>query len=208
MVGEIVDNLRAAIIGGRFQPNERLVERDLARTFGIGRAGIRTALARLEQEGLIESTPNRGARVRLVDDDEAVGIFEARAVLEGLAARYAATRASEADVKDLRRILAETRRLLDRADLIGAAGENAALHRRLVEIAAHGPASRLIDSLSSRVVRFRLRAILLPGRSERSYAEHARIVEAVASGEAWRAEAAVRTHLTNVADALRAHGGP
>ena len=54
---------------------------------------MRTALARLEQEGLVEHERHRGARVRLVDEREAVEILEARAVLEGLAARQAATRA-------------------------------------------------------------------------------------------------------------------
>ncbi|HEY8839588.1 MAG TPA: winged helix-turn-helix domain-containing protein, partial [Candidatus Dormibacteraeota bacterium] len=63
--------LREAIVDGRFQPNERLVEADLARTFGAGRTAIRAALVRLDQEGLVERQPNRGARVRLVSDREA-----------------------------------------------------------------------------------------------------------------------------------------
>ena len=145
--------------------------------------------------------------MRLVDVQEAIEIYEARAVLEGLAARYAATRANEADVEDLRRILAQARRLLDRADLLGGSDENAVLHRRLSEIAGHGTASRLIALLSSQVIPFRHRRILLPGRSERSYAEHAAIVEAVANRQAWAAEAAMRTHLSHVADAMRGEGG-
>src|SRR6202521_283331 len=57
--------LREAIVDGRFQPNERLVEADLARTFRAGRTASRAALVRLDQEGLVERPPNRGARVRL-----------------------------------------------------------------------------------------------------------------------------------------------
>ena len=49
------DRVRQAIVGGRFQPNERLVEADLTRTFKLGRAAVRTALARLEQDGLVRS---------------------------------------------------------------------------------------------------------------------------------------------------------
>jgi DNA-binding GntR family transcriptional regulator len=206
IVDDIADNLRTAIVRGDLQPNERLVEADLSRRFGTGRSGIRTALARLEQEGLVQSTPHRGARVRLVDEQEAIEIYEARAVLEGLAARLAATRASKADVEDLRTILLQARIRLDQADLLGACDKNAALHRRLTEIANHPTASRLIAELTSRVVRFRQRTILLPGRSQRSYDEHAKIVEAVADRQAWAAEAAMRTHLSHVADALRDQG--
>jgi DNA-binding GntR family transcriptional regulator len=198
------DELREAIVSGRLHPNQRLVEHELARTLGVGRSAVRTALARLEQEGLVEHERHRGARVRLIDEPEAVEILEARAVLEGLAARHAARRASEADVQDLRQILAEMRRRLDRGDLLGASEENAVLHRRLLAIAGHGTASRLIATLRSQLVRFQYRTILLPGRSERSFAEHEAIVDAVAGGDPATAEAAMHTHLSHVAQAL--HG--
>ena len=47
------------------------------------RSAVRTALVRLEQEGLVEREPNRGAKVRLVDEQEAAEILESRMVLEG-----------------------------------------------------------------------------------------------------------------------------
>jgi DNA-binding GntR family transcriptional regulator len=196
------DEIRAAIVAGRLQPNERLTEASLSQTLGVGRSAVRTALARLEHEGLIEHERHRGARVRLVAEREAVEILEARAVLEGLAARHAARRATDADIEDLRRILARMREMLDRGDLIGASDENAALHERLLELAGHATAARLIGTLKSQLVRFQYRTILLPGRSERSYAEHEAIVEAVADRDAWGAEAAMRTHLSHVAEAL------
>src|SRR6266702_6437032 len=82
--------LREAIMSGEFQPNERLIEMDLAQSLGAGRAAIRTALARLEQEGLVQRERYRGARVRLISETEAVEILEVRAALESLAMRYAA----------------------------------------------------------------------------------------------------------------------
>ena len=132
--GRPEDRLREAIVTGRFQPSERLVEMDLTQVLGVGRSAVRTALARLEHEGLVVHERHRGARVRLVDASEAVEILEARAVLEGLAARQAARRATPADVAELRSILEEMRRRLDAGDLLSASDENAVLHRRLLEI--------------------------------------------------------------------------
>jgi DNA-binding GntR family transcriptional regulator len=210
MVDKIVDNparpedeIREAIVAGRLQPNERLTEASLSRTLGVGRSAVRTALARLEHEGLIEHEPHRGARVRLVDEREAVEIIEARAVLEGLVARHASACATEADVDALRRILAEMRGRLDRGDLLGASDQNAVLHQRLLQIGGHSTAVRLIGTLNSQLVRFQYRTILLPGRAERSYDEHEAIVEAVARGDSWGAEAAMRAHLSHVAEAMR-----
>ncbi|MGZ4178615.1 MAG: GntR family transcriptional regulator, partial [Solirubrobacteraceae bacterium] len=145
--GRPEDALRAAIVAGRLLPNERLVEADLTRRLGVGRSAVRTALARLEHEGLVELEPHRGARVRLVAVAEAVEILQARAALEGLAAREAAVNATDPDIADLRAILGEMRRLLDAGDLLKASDANAILHRRLLEIGGHATANRLIDGL-------------------------------------------------------------
>ncbi|HEY9456839.1 MAG TPA: GntR family transcriptional regulator, partial [Gaiella sp.] len=86
------DALRAAIVSGDIAPDARLVEADVSATFGMSRGAVRTALIRLEQDGLVVREPHRGARVRKVSNEEAVEILQARAVLEGLAARQAAER--------------------------------------------------------------------------------------------------------------------
>jgi DNA-binding GntR family transcriptional regulator len=197
------DRLRDEIVNGRLQPNERLIESDLARFLGVSRTVVRAALARLEHEGLVEHERHRGSRVRLVELSEAVEIQEARAVLEGLAARLAAQRATPEDVESLKAILAEMQRLRQADDLLGVSNRNAKLHRRLLEIGGHETASHLIATLNSQIVRFQYRTILLPGRSDRSAAEHAAIVDAIATGDADAAEDAMRTHLSHIADALR-----
>jgi DNA-binding GntR family transcriptional regulator len=195
--------LREAIVSGRLQPNQRLVEAELGDELGVGRSAIRTALARLDQEGLIEHERNRGARVRLVEEDEAVEILEARASLEGLAARHAALNRSDEDVAAMRDILGQMRELLGAGDLLSASDRNALLHRRIVDASGHATAARLIAGLSSQLVRFQYRTIMLPGRRDRSFEEHEAIVEAIVAGDADAAEAAMRRHLSHVAEALR-----
>ncbi len=199
LVTDPYERLRDAIVSGRLAPNERLVEADLTESLGAGRSAVRTAFARLAQEGLIEHTRNRGARVRLIGEDEAVEILEARTVLEALAAR----RATEADAERLRAVLAEMRARLDAGDLLGASDHNARLHRALLDLAGHRIVDRLVGTLNSHLVRFQYRTILVPGRAERSFAEHTAIVEAVAAGDPDAAEAAMRAHLAHATAALR-----
>ncbi len=124
-------------------------------------------------------------------------------MLEGLAARQAAAKATDRDIASLRRILGRMRQLLDAGDPLGASDQNAALHHQVLEIAGHDTARRLISTLNSQLVRFQYRTILLPGRSERSIAEHTAIVEAVAARDPGAAERAMHSHLSEVADALR-----
>src|SRR3954467_14939745 len=110
--------LREAIVSGELLPSERLVEEDLGRRLGLGRAAVRMALVRLEHDGLVEHERHRGARVRRGFAEEAVEILGCRAALETLAARRAAERATPKDARELRAILSEMRGKGERGDLM------------------------------------------------------------------------------------------
>jgi DNA-binding GntR family transcriptional regulator len=197
------DALREAIVRGDIAPDARLVESDISTAFDMSRGAVRTALIRLEQDGLVVREPHRGARVRRVSDGEAVEILQARAVLEGLAARQAAERIDDEGAARLQACVARQRELLERGDLLGASEANADLHATLLELSGHATAVRLIQTLNAQTVRYQYRTILIPGRPTASVAEHAAIVEAVVAGRAAEAEAAMREHLFNVADAVQ-----
>ncbi|MDQ7800457.1 MAG: GntR family transcriptional regulator [Armatimonadota bacterium] len=195
--------LRRAVLEGRLVPGQRLVETELARMLGVGRAAVRTALARLEQEGVVERSPNRGARVRLLTEEEAVEILEARAALECLAARHAALRARPQDVRELRAILREMAACARRGDSLGYSECNGRFHHVLVRASGHATAQRLLDSLWAQMVRYQYRTVLAPGRLPRSLEEHRAIVDAVAAKDPDAAEARMRAHLQAVLTSLR-----
>ena len=197
------DALREAIVRGDIAPEARLVESEISTNFKMSRGAVRTALIRLEEEGLVVREPHRGARVRKVSDAEAVEILQVRAVLEGLAVRLTAERIDGAGAKRLRALLERHRELLEGGDLLGASDANADLHAALLELSGHGTARRLIRALNSQTVRYQYRTILIPGRPAASVAEHTAIVEAVVAGRADEAEAAMRSHLFNVAQAVQ-----
>jgi DNA-binding GntR family transcriptional regulator len=196
--------LREAIVRGRLAPNQRLVEAEMSSEFGMPRAAVRTALVRLEHEGLVEREPHRGARVRHVSEAEAVEILEARAALEGLAARQAALNLSATGASELREILDRQRAALAEQDLLGASEVNAELHAKIVDLSGHATAQRLIRALNSQMVRYQFRTILIPGRPAQSIEEHTAIVDALTGGQPEAAERAMRRHLNQVAKALHA----
>jgi len=199
------EELRTAIVNRELLPGERLLEEELSARLGLGRAAVRMALVRLEHDGLVQRERHRGATVRRVSESEAVEILEARAALEGLAARHAAHNADDGAVRELRRIIAEIHELRERGDLLGVSNANARLHGSILEISGHQTAKRLSQTLSSQLVRFQYRTVLLPGRSEHSHAEQMQIVEAIAAHDPEAAEQAMQRHLSRVAEALRTH---
>lgn len=200
---ECYTRLREAILKEQFLPNERLIEMDLAQTLGAGRAAIRTALARLEQDGLVERERYRGARVRLISETEAIEILEVWAALESLAARYAALKITPEQSDTLLTLLAEQRHCIDQGDLMGRSGVNTRLHQTILHVAQHSIATRVLDMLKPQNVRFQYRTILVPGRPERSFQEHQAIVAAITSRDPDQAEAAMHSHLSLVGEAPR-----
>jgi DNA-binding GntR family transcriptional regulator len=209
---EVYRRLREAIVRGQFQPNERLVEADLARLLGAGRTTIRAALVRLDQEGMVTREPNRGARVRLLSDREALEIEEVRAALEQLIARHAAANVTSDDLRDLNRMLAEMRHRAEQGDPLAYSELNGRFHQRIWAIADHRTASRLVATLKSQAIRFQYRTILQPGRTQCSLREHEAIVAALAAQNPDACEAAMRHHLGQVVQTLQwaidRHGQP
>lgn len=195
--------LREAIVTGRFQPNERLVEAAIADLIGAGRTSVRAALVRLDQEGLVILEKNRGARVRLIDGREALEIEEVRAALEGLLARRAATRVTPEDLGELESMTAEMRERVAHGDALGYSELNARFHQRIWAAADHPTASRIVSGLKSQSIRFQFQTALRPGRAERSLHEHEAIVAALRRGDEEAAETAMRAHLAEVLDTLR-----
>lgn len=199
----VTAQLRDAITRGLLTPNERLIEADLANAYGVNRAHIRTALAMLDQEGLVVRAPNRGARVRAISDAEAIEIAQTRLAIEAMVARQAAARANDADRKALRAVEKDMRQAVAKADDNAFSLSNAALHREIQRIAGNATANRILNTLKSHLVRLQYRVILLPGRPKTSLAEHRAIVDAICAGDGSAAEAAMRKHLTSFTRLLK-----
>ena len=195
--------LREAIVSGQFHPNERLVEAAVATKLGAGRTAIRAALVRLDQEGLVTLEPNRGARVRLISDREALETEEVRATLECFLAGRAATRATPEALGELAGLIAEMRERVSNGDSIGYSELNPPFHQQIWAAAEHPTASRLLAGLKSQSIRFQYQTILRPGRTESSLQEHEAILAALQARDPVGAESAMRDHLAQVFDTLK-----
>jgi DNA-binding GntR family transcriptional regulator len=195
--------LREAIVSGQFQPNERLVEATVARRIGAGRTAVRAALVRLDQEGLVTLERNRGARVKLLSEREALEIEEVRAALEGMLAGRAATRVTADQLHQLHQMVDRMRQRVEEGDSVGYSELNATFHQVVWVAADHPTGSRMLGSLKSQGIRFQFQTALRPGRTQRSLQEHETILAALEAHDPDAAESAMRGHLAEVLDTLR-----
>jgi DNA-binding GntR family transcriptional regulator len=100
---QVLDQLRQAIVEMRLKPEQRLVERELIEQTGVSRTTVREVLRQLAAEGLVTTIPHKGTVVASPSVERAAELYEVRAVLEGMAARQFAERATDVHLRALRR---------------------------------------------------------------------------------------------------------
>jgi DNA-binding GntR family transcriptional regulator len=104
---QTVVTLREALLNEAFRPGDKLVERKLAEQTGVSRTSIREALSQLESEGLVTRVPGKGMFVTRLSEQEIRQIYEARAILESAMARLFVERASQEQMDELARRIAQ-----------------------------------------------------------------------------------------------------
>ncbi len=196
------DTIRDAILSGRHAPGQRLVTEDLARELGVSRMPVREALQRLQVSGLVTITPHRGAIVSHLSEAEVAEIFHIRAVLEGLAARLAATKLAPGDHKRLGTLLEEMTRAASANDPEKVLVINRDFHTVIWKAAGAPRLRELLENLYDACQRFRNLSVLLPGRLDQITQEHRRIARALAQGDAAGAEWHANAHYEGTARRL------
>lgn len=187
---EVADRLRDAIFAGALPPGEHLREMHLASTLGVPRGPVREALLVLESEGVVARRPHRGAVVRAIAPETLEEVFTLRLALERVGAEFAARRRTDADLEVLAQHLEgfRTERLSDpdiRKDI--------AFHDELIRISGHERLEAAWRGVRSHL-RLLIRQVGYYSPAVR-YADHARIVEAIAGGDPERAVAEIELHI-------------
>jgi DNA-binding GntR family transcriptional regulator len=194
-VERLFDVMRTHIIEGRFAPGQRLVEADLTEQFKISRGPLREAVRRLAAEGLVDITHNRGARVKRLDHNEVLALYEVREVMEGLAARLAAERANASERKEMKAAFDNMGKTLKANNVRGYIGLNSGFHALIMKAARNAPLEAAITRLQTPVLRVQFESMMTLDVVKESYEEHRNIVDAIISKNGALAERHMRHHI-------------
>ena len=183
----------------------RLDERQLSHDLGVSRTPIREALSVLEQEGFVRSIPRRGIHVVRKSKHEVVEMITVWAAIESMAARLAATRATNGELAELRRLIEAFQ-----DDPTGHISEyshaNMAFHRAIIRLGGVGLMTGLTDNLFIHMRAVRAVTMTQDNRAQRSVADHRAIVAALVARDADLAERLVREHTMGLAAHVERHG--
>jgi DNA-binding GntR family transcriptional regulator len=191
-----------AILAGEFEPGARLDEQHLADRFGVSRTPVREALRQLATSGLIDLRPRRGALVASVTPDELETMFVAMAEMEASCARLAAQRMTPLERRRLQALQETMAGLVRAGDPDAYADANQSFHLAIYAGAHNAVVSEFTAGLRRRLAPFRRAQFRTVGRLPKSWAEHDAVVQAILSGDAPGAHAAMLHHVSLVEDAF------
>lgn len=187
--------LEEEILSGQLKRGETLTETSLSQRLGVSRTPLRGALARLGDEGLVEITPNRGAVVVGIGDEELRDIYKIRIRLEGLASSEAAIRISDDDKARLREILELSEFYIARRDAEKLKELDSEFHSIIYRASGNRLLSKTLTELHRNIQFYRKRSLSAGDRLEKSVMEHKEILAAIECGDSEAADRLTSAHI-------------
>ena len=192
---EVAELLRQRIYRRELEPGSWIDELKIAEEYGISRTPLREALKVLAAEGLVTMKVRRGAYVTEVSEQDLHNVYHLLGLLESDAAGVVATRATEAEQKELQALHDELEAAAADRDRFFALNER--FHMRLLEIADNRWRDQMVADLRKVMKLNRQNSLLKSGRIEESLAEHRAVMAALRRRDAAGAAKAMQAHFRN-----------
>jgi DNA-binding GntR family transcriptional regulator len=202
LADQIFERLERDILVGKYERGEILTEIRLSETLGVSRTPIREAMRRLEQECIIKATP-KGSMVVGISPADIEAIYEMRLRIEGLAARYAAENATDADLVALKDILELQSFYINKKDAERIMDCDSKFHRMVYEATGSVPLCNTLTELHKKIIKFRRVSVEMTERARHSFEEHIKVYEAIAARDGERADKLMTEHVSKARENIR-----
>ncbi|HZY18718.1 MAG TPA: GntR family transcriptional regulator [Ramlibacter sp.] len=192
---EVAELLRQRIFRRELEPGSWIDEVKLAQEYGISRTPLREALKVLAAEGLVTMKVRRGAYVTEVSEQDLAEVYHLLSLLESDAAGVVASKASDAELRELQAIHDDLEAAVRQRDRFFTINER--FHMRLLEVAGNRWRNQMVADLRKVMKLNRHHSLLKSGRIEESLAEHRLVLQALLARDAAAATLRMQEHFRN-----------
>lgn len=179
---EVYETLKKNIIQLNFEPGSRLHDKELAEDFGISRTPVREALKRLEDEGLVVSTPGSSTRVTPLNEEGASHAFPVAASLHALGARLGVPRLTPSDLARLEAANINLEAAMKKQDILVAVKADEAFHEVYLSAADNPEITSALKRIMPKIQRLEI-AQFGSLNGLKSVEQHKKIMEASRKGQ-------------------------
>jgi len=200
LVEQITEFLTNAIIEGKVESGQRLVENELQRRFGISRAPIRESFRILEKKGLVVIIPRKGTFIRKITPRDIEENYPIRAYLEGLAARLAIKNVTPENVEAMESALSKMGEAARKNDFKSYHKDHLEYHETFINASKNDTLIGILENLRRQTILFRFSYLYFQESFEYTIRVHREILDLFIKKEADRLEGLVKEHILTALD--------
>ena len=199
----VFNTLRDAILTGKIEPGERLMELHLAKKLGVSRTPIREAIRMLELEGLAVTVPRKGAQVAKLSEKDLIDVLEIRDALDELAVKSTCGKMQEKDFDELQEALEAFEKETRGGDVRTIVEADEAFHNIIYRATDNPRLMTLVQNLKEQMYRYRYEYIKDNADYDTLIAEHNAILDGLRRKDEEYVRTVMHTHLKNQMDGVR-----
>lgn len=176
---QIEQSIKGSILNGVYKPGNRLYEAQIAKQFGISRSPVREAIRALINEGLLIMDEKSQISVYKPTLQDVRDIYECRIALESKAVVLSAERATKEQLKELEKVLIETKDAIKLGDNETIVGCNARFHELIIQFSGNKRLIKLVEDLNGLIYYYRVLNIQGADRAETILKGHTEVFQAL-----------------------------
>jgi DNA-binding GntR family transcriptional regulator len=199
---KVRDQIREDILMGIFEPDVRVKISELSKKYGVSQMPVREALQQLQGEGLVNLIPQKGARVRKIDERFLNNMYDIRHAIETMLVTHSIDNLTDRDIKSIQNIQEEYEACVIQDDLEAILKTNERFHRVINELAENAEAVDIINRQWLLIDSLRRKFGFSKERMQETIQDHRLIVKALTLRDRSLAEKASSKHVMNAKEDL------
>jgi DNA-binding GntR family transcriptional regulator len=197
---KVYSALKQMITNYRFKPGERINVEQITKEFGVSRTPVYEAIRRLEHEGLVYNSPNKGVFMYTLNPDEAIDLIAVRENLEIMAAKLAAERIDENTLTKLDKAMEKQEKIVENRDMLAYSQADTDFHAMIYATTGNVFLCEVLDNIFSKL---RPVAMHVGEFIQHFYEDHIAILAALKTHDSKEVQEQFRRHSQNIMDIIR-----
>ncbi len=197
---KVYSALKQMITNYRFKPGERINVEQITKELGVSRTPIWEAIRRLEHEGLVVNSPNKGVFMYTLTPDEAIDLIAVRETLETMAAKLAAERIDEKTLAKLDKAIEKQKQIVKNKDMLAYSHADTDFHALIYATTGNVFLCEVLENIFSKL---RPVAIHVGDFIKLFYEDHIAILKALKKHDPKIVQEKFRRHSKNIMNIIR-----
>lgn len=194
----VYEKLQQSLLEEKFNPGDKITEKEIAEELGVSRTPVREALYRLAATGLIKIIPHRGFIVSKWTVKELKDVMAVRMVLEKLTIKLAIENILPEEIEELKTLVIEIEKAVKLKNISKSSDLNTLFHDKIILASRNKELFEIMKSLKNKICGFRIISLYSPKRLDKSLEEHREILVALTNKDISHAQELIQKHIQRI----------